>query len=142
MKKKKIWIVLAVIVGLLVIGNIVNNSKEGDNSDTSKNNGDEVQMISESEKDKLKKEVSKKLEDKNVTNIDILTDSQTSEPIISLQLQGDIEKANINKDELESLGDEIVERVKGISDKYSIEFIDKNFQLIMVKDNEGIRYFD
>lgn len=99
-----------------------------------------VTQLSSAEKDKLKNEISKKLEDKNITSVDILTDSQTGKAIASIQLQGNIDKANINKNDMEALSKEIGDRINTIVEKYTIEFIDKNFQLIM-QDDTGIITF-
>lgn len=99
-----------------------------------------VVEISSSEKEKIKSQVSEKLNDKNITSVDILTDSQTGKPMATVQLQGNIEKTDINKEELESLSKEIAGRINTIVEKYTIEFIDKNYQLIMQNNNGTITY--
>lgn len=114
--------------------------KETEVKSESKTENKTVVEISSSEKEKIKSQVSEKLNDKNITSVDILTDSQTGKPMATVQLQGNIEKADINKEELESLSKEIAGRINTIVEKYTIEFIDKNYQLIMQNNNGTITY--
>ncbi|SCK04353.1 Uncharacterised protein [uncultured Clostridium sp.] len=138
MKKIAILIVLMLSMSLVACG----ESKKKEAQDSSESAVfQEIQEISKEEKENIKAQAEKLLDDKNITYIDVLTDSETGEAMLSIQLQGNILKEESNIEELEELTKEIDSRVSEISTKNTIELIDKNYQMILMYSNGEFQYF-
>lgn len=138
MKKIAILIVLILSMSLVACG----ESKKKEAQDSSESAVfQEIQEISKEEKENIKAQAEKLLDDKNITYIDVLTDSETGEAMLSIQLQGNILKEESNIEELEELTKEIDSRVSEISTKNTIELIDKNYQMILMYSNGEFQYF-
>lgn len=144
--KKKILIgvivVIILFVGSAAISGIYQGITGKGNTDKQTDSDNKtIEELSKTDKDKIKKQVEEKVKDKNVTDVSILTEPETGKPIISLQLKGDIEKANVNKEEIEKIVYELEDRVKDISDKVEIQMLDKNNQVILLYMNKEIEYY-
>ena len=148
--KKGTKIILGIIIAFAVVffgsaaivgiyQGITGTNSKTDITPTSKDS-EEVKMLTDKEKEELKNKVAEKVKDKNVTDISILTENGTGKPIISMQLKGDIDKADVNKEEAEKLAYDLENRVKDISDKTEIQLIDKNDQVILLYKNKEIEY--
>lgn len=139
MKKILILGLTIALLGLVGCGDGKEEAKDSSN-DVVASQG--MQEISKEDKANIKTKAEKVLEDKNVTNIDVLTDSVTGEAMLSIQLQGNIVKEDANIAELEELAKEIDSKVADISTKNTIEFIDKNYQLMLMYSEGEFTHFE
>lgn len=139
MKKIAILIVLILSMALVACGESKKKEAQDSREDAVFQG---IQEISKEEKENIKAQAEKLLDDKNITYIDVLTDSETGEAMLSIQLQGNILKEESNIEELEELTKEIDSRVSEISTKNTIELIDKNYQMILMYSNGEFQYFE
>lgn len=99
-------------------------------------------MLSSAEKEKISNEIEGLLSDENVTSVDILTDSNTGEPIASIQIQGSNTKGEISEEQLAAYCEDIKDRINSVVSVCKIELIDKNYQLQAFYDsNTGIQTY-
>ena len=111
------------------------DKRKSETLDKNKENKSNIQQIGESDKNKIKKDAEDKLKDKNVTSIDVLTNSTTGKAMLSIQLVGDILKQDVNPTEAKELCDEIYNRLKDITEEVTLELVDKKHQLISLYTN-------
>lgn len=100
----------------------------------------ESKMLSSEDKEKIKTKVKNVIGDKKITDISILTDSATGEPIISVQIELIGEKDTIENSYVEKEINDIVESTKDISDKCVVEAISSDYQLIAIYSDGSIEF--
>lgn len=82
-------------------------------------------------------QISKLLEDKNVSDISIGTSTETGEPIAYVQLQGTLPKESMDENEMTNLCRIVAGRINecGIY-QYNIELVDSNSQMAMTYNEQ------
>ncbi|EOU2128041.1 TPA: hypothetical protein ACF2DS_000731 [Clostridium perfringens] len=93
--------------------------------------------MSQNEKAIYKEKAKKALEGLKVNDLTILTQNESKQPIVSVQVVFNGTKEGVNKNEVEKFIKDIKERIEPVSKLYDISILDKNNQLIAMAGDES-----
>ncbi len=144
--------IISFFLSLLVVGTLFLGcgSTKNNNNQTEKKNensivsGEENSILSQNELSQNEKAVYKEKAKKalgglEVSDLAILAQNETKQPIIAVQAVFNGTKGNVNKNEVEKFIKDIEERIEFVSNLYDITILDKNSQIIAMTgyENEG-----
>lgn len=142
--------IISIFLSLLVVGTLFLGcgSTKNNNNQTEKKNensivsGDENSILSQNELSQNEKEIYKEkakkaLEGLKVNDLTILTQNESKQPIVSVQVVFNGTKEGVNKNEVEKFIKDIKGRIEPVSKLYDISILDKNNQLIAMAGDES-----
>lgn len=139
------WAIIAIVGVVILIGalGLANKgtgtgdsvaSNAGAEDTTTENNNNEEAIKEQEKQDEANGEVVAKVQEtlnnNNVTEIDVITDSESQTEQVYLQLKLEVEKAAVDKAAVEEQVKGIVEQVKGVSGDCQMEVVDVNNELV------------
>ncbi|AMN35470.1 hypothetical protein ACSXC4_03585 [Clostridium perfringens] len=142
--------IISIFLSLLVVGTLFSGcgSTKNNNNQTEKKNensivsGEENSIVSQNElsqdeKAVYKEKAKKALEGLEVNDLTILTQNESKQPIVSVQVVFNGTKEGVNKNEVEKFIKDIKGRIEPVSKLYDISILDKNNQLIAMAGDES-----
>nr|DAK89413.1 MAG TPA: protein of unknown function (DUF4969) [Caudoviricetes sp.] len=134
--------IISIFLSLLVVGTLFLGcgSTKNNNNQTEKKNENSIvsqNELSQNEKSVYKEKAKKALGGLEVSDLAILTQNETKQPIIAVQAVFNGTKGNVNKNEVEKFIKDIKERIEPVSKLYDISILDKNNQLIAMAGDES-----
>ncbi len=127
-------IFVALLISFSLVACSTSNDSDSNDSDvdTELSELEAILEASKEERAEITSQIESVLSDKSVTSVDVLTLTEGGFSA-DVQLQGDILKADVNKDEALALCEELVARIEELDvvDEISINLIDSKYQLIV-----------
>lgn len=133
-KDNRFWMAIVVLVIFIGAISLANNMVKGKNKEVVDNTKVEEQTTTNNVDEEKAEEVSKKvvegLNNKNIMEVEVISDSGTEKPEVYIQLKLEVEKANVDKASVENEVASIVEKVKTIGNECQMEIVDSNMELV------------